>query len=245
MMKDNEMVFGSRAVREVLEAGGELDHIYVKRESNSALMSDLLRAVGARQIPIRKVPLEKLNRLTRKNHQGVIGVKAVTAYHRLEDLLPGIYERGEDPLLVLLDGITDVRNFGAIARTAECAGAHAIVVFEQNSVSVTPDALKTSAGALARIPVCRSKNIQEAITLLRDSGVRIVGATEKAETLLDDADYSGPLAIVMGSEEKGLSPFTLRNSDQLVRIPLLGAIGSLNVSVAAGIVLYAALRQKM
>ena len=245
MMKDNEMVFGIRAVREVLEAGGELDHIYVKRESNSALMSDLLRAVGARQIPIRKVPLEKLNRLTRKNHQGVIGVKAVTAYHRLEDLLPGIYERGEDPLLVLLDGITDVRNFGAIARTAECAGAHAIVVFEQNSVSVTPDALKTSAGALARIPVCRSKNIQEAITLLRDSGVRIVGATEKAETLLDDADYSGPLAIVMGSEEKGLSPFTLRNSDQLVRIPLLGAIGSLNVSVAAGIVLYAALRQKM
>ena len=244
MMKDSEMVFGIRAVREVLEAGGELDHIYVKRESNSALMSDLLKALGAHKIPIRRVPLEKLNRLTRKNHQGVIGVKAVTSYHKLEDFVPFIYEKGEDPFLVLLDGITDVRNFGAIARTCECAGVHAVVIFEQNSVSVSSDALKTSAGALARLPICRAKNVEEAITFLRDSGVKVLGATEKAEQLIGEADYSGPLAVVMGSEEKGLSPFTLRHCDNLVRIPLYGAIGSLNVSVAAGIVIYEAVRHR-
>ena len=244
MMKDSEMVFGIRAVREVLEAGGDLDHIYIKRETNSALLADLLRALGDRHVPIRRVPLEKLNRLTRKNHQGVIGIKAVTAYHRLEDLIPGIYERGEDPFLVLLDGITDVRNFGAIARTCECAGVHALVVFEQNSVSISSDALKTSAGALARIPVCRSKSLEEALTFLKDSGIRLIGATEKAETDIEATDYSGPIGVVMGSEEKGLSPFTLRHCDALARIPLYGAIGSLNVSVAAGILLYTALRHR-
>lgn len=244
-MKDNEMVFGIRAVREVLESGGELDHIYVKRESNSALMADLLSALGAHKIPIRRVPVEKLNRLTRKNHQGVIGVKAVTAYHRLEDFVPTIYERGEDPFLVLLDGITDVRNFGAIARTCECAGAHAVVIFEQNSVSVSSDALKTSAGALARIPVCRAKNVEEAVNYLRDSGVRLFGASEKADKTISEADYSGPIAIIMGSEEKGLSPYTLRHCDELVRIPLFGSIGSLNVSVAAGIVIYEAVRKRV
>ena len=243
-MKDNEMVFGIRAVREVLESGGELDHIYVKRESNSSLMADLLAAVGRHKIPIRKVPLEKLNRLTRKNHQGVIGVKSVTSYHRLEDFIPAIYEKGEDPFVVLLDGITDVRNFGAIARTCECAGAHAVVIFEQNSVSVSSDALKTSAGALARIPVCRAKNVEEAVRYLKDSGVRVLGATEKSETNIEEGNYSGPLAIVMGSEEKGLSPYTLRNADELLRIPLYGEIGSLNVSVAAGIVIYEALRHR-
>lgn len=238
------MVFGIRAVREVLEAGGELDHIYVKRETNSALMADLLKAIGAHNIPIRKVPVEKLNRLTRKNHQGVIGVKAMTTYYRLEDFVPFIYEKGEDPFLVLLDGITDVRNFGAIARTCECAGAHAVVIFEQNSVSASSDALKTSAGALARLPICRAKNIEEAVHFLRASGVKVMGATEKADKTIREADYSGPLAIVMGSEEKGLSPYTLRHSDELVRIPLYGAIGSLNVSVAAGIVIYEAVRNR-
>lgn len=244
-MKDNELVFGIRAVREVLESGGELDHIYVKRETNSRLMSELIAAIGAHNIPIRKVPVEKLNRLTRKNHQGVIGVKAATTYYRLEDFLPFIYEKGEDPFLVLLDGITDVRNFGAISRTCECAGVHAVVIFEQNSVSVSSDALKTSAGALARLPVCRAKNVEEAIKFLRDSGVKVYGATEKAEKSISQVDYSGPLAIVMGSEERGLSSFSLRHSDDLVRIPLYGAIGSLNVSVAAGIVIYEAVRNRV
>lgn len=243
-MKDNQMVFGIRAVREALEAGQELDQIYVKRETNSAQMSELLQAIGDRHIPLRKVPIEKLNRLTRKNHQGVIAVKAATTYYRLDEIIPFLYEKGRDPFIVLLDGITDVRNFGAIARTCECAGVDAIVIFEQRSVSVTADAIKTSAGALSRIQVCREKSLEEALHFLKDSGVTLVGATEKSDTLMSEGGYQGPLAIIMGAEDRGLSDASLKSCDQLVRIPLFGEIGSLNVSVAAGILLYEALRHR-
>lgn len=243
-MKDNQMIFGIRAVREAIEAGQELDQIYVKRETNSAQMSELIQAIGNRRIPLRKVPVGKLNRLTRKNHQGVIAIKAVTTYYSLEEIIPFLYEKGRDPFIVVLDGITDVRNFGAIARTCECAGVDAVVVFEQRSVSVTADALKTSAGALSRLPVCREHSLEEALKFLKDSGVRLIGATEKSSDLMSTVSFQGPIAIIMGAEDRGLSDISLKECDQLVRIPLYGEIGSLNVSVAAGILLYEAVRNQ-
>lgn len=238
------MIFGIRAILEAIDAGTEIDHIYLKRESNSSLMSELVEAIGERRIPIRRVPVDKLNRLTRKNHQGVIAIKAASTYYQLEQVIPTLYEAGRDPFIVVLDGITDVRNFGAIARTCECTGVDAIVIFEQNSVSVTGDAVKTSAGALSRIAVCRERSLQEALDYLQMSGLKLVGASEKAADLMYSAPLTGPLAIVMGAEDKGLSEQTLRKADHLVRIPLYGEIGSLNVSVATGVLLYEAIRQK-
>lgn len=243
-MRDNEMIFGIRAVLEALSAGDEIDHIYVKRESNSKLMSELLAAIGEQSIPIRKVPVEKLNRLTRKNHQGVIAIKSATTYYHLDQVIPTLYEEGRDPLIVVLDGVTDVRNFGAIARTCECTGVDAIVIFEQNSVSVTADALKTSAGALSRVAVCRERSVELALDYLKQSGLTLVGATEKSSTLMYDVPLTGATAIVMGAEDTGLSDYSLRHCDYLVRIPLYGDVGSLNVSVASGILLYEGIRQK-
>lgn len=238
------MIFGIRAVLEALDAGEELDHIYVKRESNSKLMSELIAALGERLIPIRRVPVEKLDRLTRKNHQGVIAIKAATTYYRLDQVIPALYEEGRCPLIVVLDGITDVRNFGAIARTCECTGVDAVVIFEQNSVSVTADAMKTSAGALSRIAVCRERSIEGALDYLKQSGLILIGATEKSNDLMYDAPLAGATAVVMGAEDTGLSEYSLRHCDHLVRIPLYGDIGSLNVSVATGVLLYEGIRQK-
>ena len=238
------MIFGIRAIIEAIEAGVDIDKIYLKRESNSALMEELRKSIGLRRIPIRRVPVEKLNRLTRKNHQGVIAIKAATTYYTLDQVIPVLYESGMDPFIVLLDGITDVRNFGAIARTCECAGVDAIVIFEQESVSVTGDAVKTSAGALTRLPVCRERSIGGALGYLKESGVRILGASEKAEQTHVRANYRGPMALVMGAEDTGLSKVSLDMVDGLVRIPLYGDIGSLNVSVAAGILIYEAVKQR-
>lgn len=237
-MKENEMLFGIHAIREAIAAGQDIDRIFLKRDANSTLFNELKILLGNQNIPIKRVPLEKLNRLTKKNHQGVIAFKAVTTYYTLEQIIPHVYEQGRDPLLVILDGITDVRNFGAIARSCECMGVDAIVVFEQNSVSVTADAVKTSAGALARIPVCRELKIESAMEYLHSCGVSIVGATEKGSLLVSEANPEGPLAVVMGAEDTGLSDHSLRHCDQLVKIPMFGNIGSLNVSVATGIVLY-------
>ena len=164
---------------------------------------------------------------------------------RLEDIVPTLYEEGKMPFLVLLDGLTDVRNFGAIARTCECAGVDAIVIPERGSVSVTPDAVKTSAGALLHLPVCRERSIAEALHYLHNSGVKIVAASEKAQELYTAPDYTGPVAVVMGAEDVGLSPQTLRYCDTQVALPQVGRIGSLNVSVAAGVMIYEVVRQRM
>lgn len=245
MIRNDEMIFGIRAISEALQAGEDIDHIYVKRETNSALMTELLEALGEHRVPIRKVPVEKLNRLTRKNHQGIIAIKSATTYYSLEQVIPTLFEAGRDPFIVVLDGITDVRNFGAIARTCECTGVDAIVIFEQNSVSVTSDAVKTSAGALSRIAVCRERSLERALDYLKQSGVKLVGATEKTSQLMyDEPLHGGPVALVMGAEDTGLSDYTLKVCDHLVRIPLYGDIGSLNVSVATGVLLYEIIRQR-
>lgn len=244
-MKENEMIFGTRAVIEAIQAGKEIDKILVRRDLQSELSRELFALIKGRPIQVQRVPEERLNRLTRKNHQGVIAFISAVVYQHLEDIIPFVYEQGKSPFIVLLDGVTDVRNFGAIARTCECAGVDAIVIPEKGSVSVNADAVKTSAGALHVLPVCKEKSINEAIQFLRESGVKVFAATEKATQNYTAIPYEGPVAIVMGSEDKGVASENLRICDEMIRIPQFGTIGSLNVSVATSILVYEVVRQRM
>lgn len=243
-MKESEMIFGTRAVIEAIQAGKEVDKILMRRDLQNDLARELFNIVKTTHIPIQRVPQEKLDRLTRKNHQGVIAFISAISYQKLEDIVPFLYEEGKNPFIILLDGITDVRNFGAIARSCECAGADAIVIPARNSVSVNADAVKTSAGALLSLPVCKESSITEAITFLKNCGYKIFAATEKANTNYTQADYSVPTAIVMGGEDMGISMDNLRICDEMVKIPILGNIGSLNVSAAASVLMYEVVRQR-
>lgn len=240
----NDFIFGTRSVIEAVLAGKEIDKILIRKNIESDLVGELFDVLKGKQIPVQRVPVEKLNRVTMKNHQGVVAFLSAVTYQHLEDIIPTLYEEGKVPFILLLDGITDVRNLGAIARTCECAGVHAIVVPATNSAGINADAVKTSAGALHTLTVCREKTLREAILFLKNSGVHLIAATEKAATDYTEADYSGPTAIVMGAEDTGVSPEHLRLCDELVRIPLYGKIASLNVSVAAGILIYEALKHR-
>ena len=244
-MKENEMIFGIRSVIEAVQADKDVDKILVKRDLQGDLAKELFALLKDRRIPVQRVPMERLDRLTRKNHQGVIAFMSAITYQRLEDIIPFVYEQGKSPFIVLLDGVTDVRNFGAIARTCECAGVDAIVIPEKESVTVNADAIKTSAGALHILPVCKEKSINQAIRFLRQSGVKVVAATEKATLNYTASPYDGPIAIVMGAEDSGVSSENLRICDEMVKIPQFGTIGSLNVSVAASVMIYEVVRQRM
>lgn len=238
------MIFGIRAVIEAVEAGKNVDKVIVKRELQGDLFRELNAVLKEHEIPMQKVPLERIDRYTRKNHQGVIAFLSAITYDRIEEIIPFLYEQGKDPFILVLDGLTDVRNFGAIARTCEVAGVDAIVIPTRGSVSVNADAVKTSAGALLKIPVCKEPNLTEAIQFLKNSGLKVVAATERAASNYTQAEMTGPIAIVMGSEESGISNDNLRICDELVKIPQFGTIGSLNVSVAAGVLIYEVIRQK-
>lgn len=243
-MKEKEMIFGIRAVMEAVEAGKDIDKVLVKRELSGDLFQELQQLLRNYEIPMQRVPLERIDRLTRKNHQGVIAFTSAVTYQKLENIIPALYEEGKNPFILVLDGVTDVRNFGAIARTCEVAGVDAIVIPARGSVTVNADAIKTSAGALHTIPVCREQNLKEAIIFLKNSGIKIVAATEKAARFYTDSDFSVPTAIVMGAEDEGIATDHLRVSDELVKIPQSGNIQSLNVSVAAGVLIYEVIRQR-
>ena len=240
----SEFIFGVRAVLEAVLAGKDVDKILIRKDSETELTKELFEALRGKRIPVQRVPNERLNRVTMKNHQGVVAFMSEVTYQQLEDIIPQMFENGVDPFIVLLDGITDVRNFGAIARTCECAGVNAIVIPMTDSVSVNADAVKTSAGALHTLPVCREKSIHDAIVFLKNSGVRVIAATEKTSANYTQSDYKGPIALVMGSEDTGIDSGNLRICDDLVQIPILGRIGSLNVSVAAGVLIYEAVKQR-
>ena len=241
---EKEMIFGTRAVIEAIDAGRTLDKILIRRDMTSATGRELLKHLQGTTTPVQKVPVEKLNQYTDKNHQGAIAFLSPIDFHRVEDIVPALFEQGKTPLLMVLDGITDVRNFGAIARTCACAGADALVIGAYGSVSINGDAVKTSAGALHSLPVCKVDNLQHCLQFLRDSGLRLVAATEHAEQDYTQVDMTTPTAIVMGSEDRGIYEPNLRLCTDQVRIPMHGPIESLNVSVAAGIMLYEAVRQR-
>lgn len=244
MIEKNEMIFGVRAVIEALDAGKEIDKILIKRDMQSDLSRELFAALRGRMIPVQRVPVERIDRITRKNHQGVVAFVSPITYQLTEDIVPFLFEQGKSPLLLMLDGITDVRNFGAIARTCECAGVDAIIIPAKNSVTVNADAVKTSAGALMTLPVCKEQSLTATIKFLKDSGFRILAATEKGDYDYSKANYTDPTCIIMGAENTGVPYEHLKYCDEWVRIPLMGKIESLNVSVAAGILIYEAVKQR-
>lgn len=243
-MEKSDYIFGLRAIIEAIEAGKDIDKVLVKKDINGDLARELLAKAKEYGVLVRRVPVEKLNRITMKNHQGAIAILAAVPYQKLENIIPILYEDGKVPLMVVLDGVTDIRNFGAIARTANCAGVDAIVIPSHNSVSITADAVKTSAGALFHIPVCRENSTLDAVKCLKENGYKIVAATEKGAVNYTLTDFTVPVAIVMGAEETGISDEVMRLADDLAAIPIRGAISSLNVSVAAGVMIYEAVRQR-
>lgn len=243
-LKKENIIYGIRPIIEAVKSGKEIDKILIQTGLNNELYFQLRKLINEFKIPFQYVPVKKLNRITSKNHQGVICFISNIVYHNIENLLPGIYEDGKLPLLLILDRITDVRNMGAIARTAECAGVDAIIIPEKGSAQINSDTIKASAGSLYKIPVCKSKNLKNTIEYLKESGVQIIAATEKAGNYYTSADFTKPTAIIMGSEENGVSGEYLKRSDFKVKIPILGDIESLNVSVATGVILYEAVNQR-
>lgn len=242
--ESNQMVFGIRAVVEAIRSGKEIEALFIQRGISGGLIQELKELMNEYQITAQQVPVEKLNRITQKNHQGVIAVISPIVYQKIENIIPEVFEKGETPLILVLDSITDVRNMGAIARTAECAGVHAIVIPAKGSAQINPDAIKTSAGALYKIPVCRHDNFMQTVRFLQESGLQLVCCTEKTQDNIYTPDYTVPTAIVMGSEEDGIRNEIIRISDHLAKIPMFGEIESLNVSVSTGVILYEAVRQR-
>lgn len=238
------MIYGTRAVIEAIEAGREIEKIMIQSGLTNDLVKELIATARRQNVPYTFVPAEKLKRLSSKNHQGVICLLSAVTFASLDNLIDSAYVAGREPFLLILDRITDVRNFGAIARTAECAGLDGIVIGEKGSAPVTSDAVKTSAGALHHIPVCREKDLKKTIRYLHDNGIRVVACTEKTKTSIYDGTLTGPVALIMGSEEDGVSEDLLRSADELVRIPMKGKIGSLNVSVACGVAIYEVVRRR-
>jgi len=243
-MEKSEMIFGVRAVIEAVQAGKEIDKILVKKDIQSDLSKELFDAVRDLMIPVQRVPVEKINRITKKNHQGVVAFISSVTYQKTEQMVPFLFEQGKSPFFVMLDGITDVRNFGAIARTCECAGVDAVIIPVKNSVSVNADAMKTSAGALHTLPVCREQSLTRTLRFLKNSGFKIIAATEKGDYDYTKANYTDPVCIIMGAEDTGVSYDHLALCDEWVKIPIIGKIQSLNVSVAAGVLIYEGVKQR-
>ena len=245
MIEKDQFIFGIRAVIEAIQSGKEIDKLLIKKDINGELINELFALIKERHLVVQRVPVEKINRITRKNHQGVVAFLSAVTYYNVEEVVPVLYEEGINPFLIVLDGITDARNFGAIARTCDCAGVNAIVIPERNSVSVNADAIKTSAGALNYVPVCREKNLVNVVKFLKTSGYKVVGASEKSSVNYTKVDYTGPVALILGAEDKGISNDLLKLCDDFVSIPEFGNINSLNVSVAGGVMMYEVVRQRL
>lgn len=244
-MEPGDYIYGLRAIIEAIKEGRQIDKLFIKKDLQGELASELFALLREHHIVAQRVPVERLNRICRKNHQGAIAMMSAVTYHNLGNLVSTLYDDGVLPFIVVLDGITDVRNFGAIARTAECCGVNALVIAERGSVSVGGDAIKTSAGALHSLPVCRERSLPSAVKFLKDSGFKVVAVSEKANINYTLADYTGPTALVMGAEDKGISTEVMALCDERVSIPMFGHIGSLNVSVAAGVLMYEVVRQRL
>ncbi len=244
MQKESDCIFGLRPVIEAIKAGKPVERLLVRQGLQGPLYHELMVEVRKFNIPFQIVPVERIELVTRKNHQGVLAWLSLIEFQKVENLLPMIFEKGEDPLIIALDGVSDVRNFGAIVRSADCLGAHGIVIPEKGSARITADAIKTSAGALHSFPVCREKSIVRSVEFLKQSGLKVIAATEKSGLEISEADLKGPVVIIMGAEDKGISRELLALADQSVKIQMTGNIASLNVSVAAGILLYETARQR-
>ncbi|MFA6402167.1 MAG: 23S rRNA (guanosine(2251)-2'-O)-methyltransferase RlmB [Salinivirgaceae bacterium] len=240
----DDLIFGIRAVIEAIRSGKDIDKVLIKRGLKGDLIKELFEEMHQNNIPFQEVPDEKLNRVSLKNHQGVIALISPISFSVIEEVIASIFEKGQEPFLLAVDEVTDVRNFGAIVRTAECAGVHAIVIPEKGSARIGPDAIKTSAGALYKLPICRVSSLKKTLQYMQQCGIAVAGATEKASDFYFIQNFKQPVCIVMGAEDTGLSNDVIRVCDTLIKIPVLGQIQSLNVSVAASVLLYEAVRQR-
>lgn len=240
-----EMTYGIHPVMEAITAGKEIEKVFIQRGLQSSAFRDLMALIKEHDIVYQLVPVEKMNRISRKNHQGIIAIISPVVFYQIENFLPGVYEAGRSPFILILDKITDVRNFGAIIRTAECTGVDAVVIPTKNAAQLNSDTIKSSAGAIFKVPICRSDNLKLTIDFLKNSGLKIVAATEKGEQSIFESEMTGPLGLIMGSEGEGISAEYLKKTDLQVSIPLLGEIESLNVSVAAGVMMYEVVRQRI
>lgn len=238
------LIFGTRAIIETMVAGKVIDKVFVDKAVRTPLHKELLSLIKQRNIPCSHVPAIKLNNLTQKNHQGAVAYLAPIALASLSHVVQASYEKGKTPLILLLDGVTDVRNFGAIVRTATCTNVDAVVIPSQGSASLSGEAMKTSAGALAHLPICRVGSLKQAIDELQTSGLQIIACHEKSSNSLYHTDLNLPLAILLGAEDRGIAPQHLKLADKHVHIPMVGPIASLNVSVAAAVILYEHMRQQ-
>ena len=243
-MKNKDIVFGIKPIIEVIKSGKTIDKLFIQKSLHNDSFAVLWKLVRSNRINYKHVPPEKINRITRKNHQGVVAFISPIDFYNIEDIVPVIFESGKNPLILILDRITDVRNFGAITRTAECAGVDAILVPENQSAAINADAIKTSSGALHKIKICRTWNIKLSIQFLKDSGIQIIGCSEKAKRSIYDVSMQSPTGIIIGSEENGISQEYLNMCNYTTKIPIYGTISSLNASVATGIILYESLRQR-
>jgi 23S rRNA (guanosine2251-2'-O)-methyltransferase len=242
---EKDLVFGIHPVKEALLKGSSIDKVLIQKGAKSEAIHEIRQMLRQQNVIWQEVPIEKLNRVTRANHQGIIALISPIIFQHIEDIIPSIFEKGEVPLLLVLDRLTDVRNFGAICRTAESVGAHAVIIPDRGSARIGGDMVKTSAGAILNVPVCRSKNLKEVFSYLAQSGIHIFACSEKGEKYYFQEDLSIPLALLMGSEEDGISAEYFQYCDAHIKIPMKGKTGSLNVSVATGVILYETIRQRM
>lgn len=243
-MEKEHLIFGIRAIVEAIQAGKEVDKVFIQKEISGELMKDLMKVMKRANVNFSYVPVEKLNRLTPNNHQGAVATIAPITFVKLETLVDSVVESGKVPLFLILDQLSDARNFGAIIRTAECTGVDGIIVQKTGSAPVNGDTVKTSAGAVFNVPICKVDHIKDAIFYLQGSGIKTVAATEKTDQNIYDITLNVPLALIMGSEDRGINPSVLKIVDEKAKLPMFGTIGSLNVSVACGAFLYETVRQR-
>ena len=244
MEKENQ-IFGIRAIIEAIQAKKEIDKVFIQKENQGELMQELMKTLKKNNVNFSYVPVEKLNRLTPKNHQGAVATISPVSFYDLETLITSTIESEKKPLFLILDQLSDARNFGAIIRTAECTGVHGIIIQKQGSAPVNGDTVKTSAGAVFNVPICKVEHIKDAIYFLQASGIQTVAATEKTDNTIYDINFTEPTAIIMGSEDRGVNPSVLKIVDHKAKLPMYGTIESLNVSVACGAFLYETVRQRL
>ena len=243
-MKNNDIVFGTRPVLEAINSGKTLEKLFIQKNLKKEILEKIKSKLSNKKINISYVPKEKLNRITKKNHQGIICYISPISYQPIEEIIQRVFEKGKDPFVIILDRITDTRNFGAISRVADASGVDAIIIPEKESAIITSDSIKTSAGAINYIPICKVKSLKSTANFLKESGLKLVSCTEKGDKKFYDADLTSPCCIILGSEKDGISNSLIDISDERLNIPMKGNVESLNVSSSASVILFEVVRQR-
>lgn len=243
-MESQQYIYGIHPVIEAIYSGKTIDKIYLQKGLKGINYKRIKEIIKKHLIPFQLVPREKLRSLTLKNHQGIFAFISPIEFHNLDEIIPKIYENGKNPLLLVIDRITDVRNFGSIVRTAECGGVDAIIIPSKGSTLISSDAIKASSGAILKVPICKEKDLYKSLLILKNYGIQLVAATEKSATTFYEVDFSFPIAIIIGNEQSGIDSSYLSLTERQVKLPMLGKISSMNVSVVCGVLIYEVIRRR-